>query len=107
MSDLDRIKLCINRGNILSKSDVRSWGKQKVTKSYEGRWSKKPKHFTSYVDVLPIEIQISRYVGTRTTDTQRENSLHCTAENSLPLPNCMVWRQHILSATSAQFFRYL
>ena len=23
----------------------------------------------------------------RTTDTQRENSLHCTAENSLPLPN--------------------
>ena len=43
----------------------------------------------------------------RTTDTQRENSLHCTAENSLPLPNCMVWRQHILSATSAQFFRYL
>jgi len=23
----------------------------------------------------------------RTTDTQRGNSLHCTAENSLPLPN--------------------
>ena len=24
---------------------------------------------------------------TRTTDAQRGNSLHCTAENSLPLPN--------------------
>ena len=23
----------------------------------------------------------------RTTDTQRGNSLHCTAENSLPIPN--------------------
>ena len=25
--------------------------------------------------------------NTRTTDAQRGNSLHCTAENSLPLPN--------------------
>ena len=23
----------------------------------------------------------------RTTDTQRGNSLHCTAENSIPIPN--------------------
>ena len=28
------------------------------------------------------------YVIARTTDAQRGNSLHCTAENSLPLPNC-------------------
>ena len=25
--------------------------------------------------------------GARTTDAQRGNGLHCTAENSLPLPN--------------------
>ena len=45
--------------------------------------------------------------GTRTTDTQRGNSLHCTAENSIPIPNFQVRLKHILSATSAQFFRYL
>ena len=43
----------------------------------------------------------------RTTDAQRRNSLHCTAEISIPIPNFWVRRQHILSATSAQFFRYL
>ena len=43
----------------------------------------------------------------RTTDTQRGNSLHCTAENSIPIPNFQVWWQHILSATSAKIFRYL
>ena len=43
----------------------------------------------------------------RTTDTQRGNSLHCTAENSIPIPNFLVWPKHILSATLAQFFRYL
>ena len=47
------------------------------------------------------------YRKPRTTDAQRGKSLHCPAENSIPIPNCMVWRQHILSATSAQFFRYL
>ena len=47
------------------------------------------------------------WVTARTTDTQRGNSLHCTAENSIPIPNFQVWRQHILSATSAHFFRYL
>ena len=40
----------------------------------------------------------------RTTDAQRGNILHCTAENSLPLPNFQVRPKHILSATSAQFF---
>ena len=43
----------------------------------------------------------------RTTDAQRGNSLHCTAENSIPIPNFYVRPKHILSATSAQFFRYL
>ena len=43
----------------------------------------------------------------RTTDAQRENSLHCTAENSLPLPNFKVRRNHILSATLAQIFKSL
>jgi hypothetical protein len=43
----------------------------------------------------------------RTTDAQSGNSLHCMAENSLPLPNFYVRPKHILSATSAQFFRYL
>ena len=45
--------------------------------------------------------------STRTTDTQGGNSLHCTAENSLPLLNFQVQPKHILSATSAHFFRYL
>ena len=43
----------------------------------------------------------------RTTDPQRGNSLHCTAENSLPLPNFYVRPKHILSATSAQNFSFL
>ena len=49
----------------------------------------------------------NRYQKPRTTDAQRGNSLHCTAENSLPLPNFQVRPKQILSATSAQFFRYL
>ena len=48
---------------------------------------------------------IFRYINPRTTDAQRGNSLHCTVENSIP--NFQVWRQHILSATSAQIFRFL
>ena len=43
----------------------------------------------------------------RTTDTQKENSLHCTAENSIPIPNFLVRPKHILSAISAQIFRFL
>ena len=35
----------------------------------------------------------------RTTDAQRENSLHCTAKNSIPIPNFQVRPKHILSAT--------
>ena len=47
------------------------------------------------------------YYIPRTTDAQRGNSLHCTAKNSLPLPNFQLRPKHILSATLAQFFRYL
>ena len=43
----------------------------------------------------------------RTMDTQREKNLHYTAENSIPILNFKVRPKHILSATSAQFFRYL
>ena len=40
--------------------------------------------------------------------TPREKkNLHYTAENSIPIPNFLVQPKHILSATSAQFFRYL
>ena len=42
----------------------------------------------------------------RTTDTQRENSLYCMAENSIPIPNFMVPPKHILSATLAQFSNF-
>jgi hypothetical protein len=28
-----------------------------------------------------------QYFAARTTDAQRGNSLHCTAENSIPIPN--------------------
>ena len=31
--------------------------------------------------------QIVLCLGARTTDAQRGNSLHCTAENSIPIPN--------------------
>ena len=44
---------------------------------------------------------------TRTTDAQIGNSLYCTAENSIPFPNFLVQPKHILSATSAHFFRCL
>ena len=50
---------------------------------------------------------IFRSVNPRTTDAQRGNSLYCTPENSLPLPNFLVRPMHILSATSTQFIRYL
>ena len=31
--------------------------------------------------------QTAQSLSSRTTDTQRGNSLHCTAENSIPIPN--------------------
>ena len=37
---------------------------------------------------------------------QRRNCLHCAAENSIRIPNFQVRPKHILSATSAQFFRF-
>ena len=40
------------------------------------------------------------------TDAQRGNSLHCKAENSIPIPNFYVRPKHILSAKLAQFVRY-
>ena len=45
----------------------------------------------------------------RYTDYERprRNSFYCTAKNSLPLPNFQVRPNHILFATSSQFFRYL
>ena len=39
------------------------------------------------VEVALFDFSLFHWCGTRTTDAQRENSLHCTAENSLPLPN--------------------
>ena len=42
----------------------------------------------------------------RTKDAQRGNSLHCKAENSIPIPNFYVRPKHILSAKLAQFVRY-
>ena len=41
------------------------------------------------------------WMNSRTTDAQRGNSLHCTAENSIPIPNFYVRLKHILSATPA------
>ena len=42
-----------------------------------------------------------------TTDIRWGNCLYCIAENPLPLPNFSVRPKHILSATSAQIFRFL
>ena len=39
------------------------------------------------------------FLYSRTTDAQRGNSLHCMAENSIPIPNFQVRPKHILSAT--------
>ena len=39
------------------------------------------------------------------TPVRKSPSLH--AKNQLPLPNFYVWSKHILSATSAQIFRFL
>ena len=47
------------------------------------------------------------YALPQTTDARWGNCLHCTAENQLPLPNFKVRTKHILSATSAQIFRFL
>ena len=45
---------------------------------------------------------------TARTITQRwGNPFHCMAENPLPLPIFQLRLKHILSATSAQIFRYL
>ena len=51
-------------------------------------------------------MHMGTHYHSRTTDAQRGNSLHCTAENSIPIPNFQVWPKHILSATLAQSFRY-
>ena len=40
-------------------------------------------------------------------DTRWENRLHCTAKNPIPIPISYVWPKHILSATSAQIFKFL
>ena len=54
-----------------------------------------------------LHLPRDRELGKRTTDAQRGNSLHWKAENAHPLPNLYLRPKHILSATLAQFFRYL
>ena len=78
--------------------DLRQW----FTNS-RGYPSLKP----TQVEVALFDFSLFHWCGTRTTDAQRGNSLHCTAENSIPIPNFQVRPKHILCATSAQFFRYL
>ena len=39
--------------------------------------------------MLPTKVH--KYLLTRTTDAQRGNDLHCTAENSIPIPNFLTW----------------
>ena len=51
---------------------------------------KKKKTLIDYLSFkeLPFKEPVyPRHCQARTTDAQRGNSLHCTAENSLPLPN--------------------
>ena len=43
----------------------------------------------------------------RTTNAQWGNSLHCMAENQLPLPNFLIRPKHILSTSLAKMFRFL
>ena len=42
---------------------------------------------TYLLSLLPKRPALPRHIKARTTDVQRGNSLHCPAENSLPLPN--------------------
>ena len=49
----------------------------------------------------------SKWLSPRTTDARWGNRFHCRAENPLPLPNFYLRPKHILSAISAQNFRFL
>jgi hypothetical protein len=42
-------------------------------------------NFDDYLGFQPKTTLLYYYA--RTTDAQRGNSLHCTAENSIPIPN--------------------
>ena len=76
-------------------------------KSYKyGPYQTKSLKLSTYLKNVWIKL-FQVCIRTRTTDAQRRNSLHCTAENLIPIPNFQVRPKHILSATSAQFFRYL
>ena len=43
--------------------------------------------FTILPKYQVLKMKFSEPQSSRTTDTQRGNSLHCTAENSIPIPN--------------------
>ena len=45
--------------------------------------------------------------GHRLRTPREEIAFSARPKNSIPIPNFQVWPKHILSATSAQFFRYL
>ena len=64
--------------------------------STHGRWNVheyflyRETHYQNYHISFVYVKHAANYVisfESRTTDAQRGNSLHCTAENSLPLPN--------------------
>ena len=80
-------------------------GQKYQTKYYSGvsgekkvpAWSVKPTFFSEYYPLHWSKIFDSQkflrkfftveWMYTRTTDAQRRNSLHCMAENSIPIPN--------------------
>ena len=53
-----------------------------------------------------LKVYLSPYILSRTTDTRWRNHLHCTPENKFPIPNFQVRPKHVLSAASAQNFRF-
>ena len=60
--------------------------------------------FTTLVGSQNRHHEIGLHV-TRTTDAQKGKSLHCMAEDLIPIANFQVQPKHILSAASAQFFK--
>ena len=67
----------------------------------------KRKYFAPLSSLYSAKLLNTQYIGTRTTDAQRGNSLHWTAKNTISIPNFHVRPKHISSATSTKFYRYL
>ena len=62
--------------------------KIKINRCRKNRWQIHLKFFPQLIFQSLADSVISlHHLSTRTTDVQRGNGIHCTAENSIPIPN--------------------